>query len=138
MAHHLHMPRRHVAHWVRWITGAIVAYSAWMIGWIAGTSTWLDTLLPVPWSVAMWLATWGVIAGLALVATVTGCDRPTRLTLGALLAAEVAGIATAISVPVPVRTQFFELGEAGFIIVTCGALLTSPLRSVPDPPAPLR
>ena len=125
---------RHVANWVRWITGAIVAYSAWMIGWIAGTSTWLDTLLPVPWSVAMWLATWGVIAGLALVATVTGCDRPTRLTLGALLAAEVAAIATAIAVPVPARTQFFEIGEAGLIVVICGALLASSLRPLPPPP----
>ena len=55
-----------------------------------------------------------------------------------ILAAEVAGIATAIAVPTPVRTQFFELGEAAFIIVVCGALLTSPLRPVPDPPAPLR
>ena len=127
---------RHVAVWVRWITGAIVAYSAWMIGWIAGTSTWLDTLLPVPWSVAMWLIIWGVIAGLALTATITGCDRPTRLTLGALLAAEVAGIATAISVPLPIRTQFFELGEAGLIIVTCGALLSSSLRPLPPPPPP--
>ena len=109
-----------------------------MIAWIAGTSAWLEALMPVPWSVAGWLATWGVIAAVALVATITGSDVWTRVTLGGLLAAEVAGIATAIAVPTPVRTQFFESGEAAFIIVVCGALLTSPLRPVPDPPAPLR
>ena len=80
----------------------------------------------------------GIIAALALTATITGSDVWTRVTLGGLLAAEVAGIATAIAVPTPVRTQFFELGEAGFIIVTCGRCSTSPLRPVPDPPAPLR
>lgn len=127
---------RHVAVWVRWITGAIVAYSAWMIGWISGTSTWLDTLLPVPWSVAMWLTVWMVIAATALIATVTGCDRPTRLTLGALLAAEVAAIATAIAVPVPARTQFLEISEAGLLIVVCGAMLSSSLRPIPTPPSP--
>ena len=138
MAHHLHLPRHRVAPWVRWITAATVAYAAWMIAWISATSTWLEALMPVPWSVAGWLATWGVIAAVALVATITGSDVWTRVTLGGLLAAEVAGIATAIAVPVVARTQFFELGEAAFIIVACGALLTSPLRSVPDPPAPLR
>ncbi len=138
MAHHLHLPRHHVAPWVRWITAAAIAYAGWMIGWISSTSTWLEALMPVPWSVAGWLTTWGVIAAVALVATITGSDVWTRVTLGGLLAAEVAGIATAIAVPTPVRTQFFELGEAAFIIVVCGALLTSPLRPVPDPPAPLR
>ncbi len=88
---------RHVAHWVRWITGAIVAYAAWMIGWISGTATWLDTLFPVPWSVAMWLTVWMAIAATALVATVTGCDLPTRITLGALLAAEVTVLAAGYS-----------------------------------------
>ena len=131
-------PRHHVAPWVRWITAATVAYAAWMIAWIAGTSAWLEALMPVPWSVAGWLTTWGIIAALALTATITGSDVWTRVTLGGLLAAEVAGIATAIAVPTPVRTQFFELGEAAFIIVVCGALLTSPLRPVPDPPSALR
>lgn len=138
MAHHLHLPRHRVAPWVRWITAATVAYAAWMIAWIAASSTWLEALMPVPWSVAGWLATWGVILALSLVATATGSEAWVRATLVALFAAEVAGIATAIAVPLPVRTQFFELGEAGFIIVTCGALLTSPLRPIPDPPAPLR
>ena len=122
---------RHVAVWVRWITGAIVAYSAWMIGWISGTSTWLDTLLPVPWSVAMWLTVWMVIAATALIATVTGCDRPTRLTLGALLAAEVAGIATSIADGVPMGRQFWQVGSAALICMWCAAMLASPLRSVP-------
>jgi hypothetical protein len=138
MAHHLHLPRHRVAPWVRWITATTVAYAAWMIAWISATSTWLEALLPVPWSVAGWLTTWGIIAALALTATITGRETWTRATLVALFAAEVAGIATAIAVPVAVRTQFFELGEAGLIIVTCGALLTSPLRPIPDPPPALR
>ena len=138
MAHHLHLPRHRVAPWVRWITAATVAYAAWMIAWIAGTSAWLEALMPVPWSVAGWLATWGIISALALTATITGRETWVRATLVALFAAEVASIATAIAVPVPVRTQFFELGEAGLIVVTCGALLTSPLKPIPDPPPALR
>lgn len=112
MAHHLHLPRHPVAPWVRWITAATAAYAAWMIGWISATSTWLEELMPVPWSVAGWLATWGIISALALTATITGRETWTRATLVGLFAAEVAGIATAIAVPTPVRTQFFELGEA--------------------------